>query len=321
MPKNKPVTESPEKNNSEENNQLQVIQNIQTAPAWWQTPISAAIGGAIGGYLCFAFEGLKKRAQSNQLISKASFHPKELLRGSTSFAMSVGSTSVAQFTIQRLLRNLPLYDDKSVTWNVGTAMASGMCGAFFSTMVENIILQQQLAKSGPSKAIRELFKQGYARPWLGLPELMVREGGFALTMLYLAFAVGEHIKSKTNNNALVYAGEIAVGVFGAALTHPFDTAATYKQKNLTTSKSAFMNIYAKDGIAGFYKGVGWRALLFTGCMLVIPYTEKKAGSALQEVSLFSTKPVKRQEAMDEKELKKIVEEQQSQLRGIIRSHS
>lgn len=298
----------------------QIVQSNQNTP-WWHTPISAFIGGAGGGFACFFAEGLKKRSQSNQPISLASFYPKELLRGSTSFALSVGTTSVAQFTLKRLLKNLPSYDDTSATWNVATAIASGMCGALFSTVVENIILQQQLTKSTPSKAISTLVKQGYVRPWLGLPELMVREGGFALTMLYLACVVSEHLKAKYNNEAVSHAGEIGVGVFGAFFTHPFDTMATYKQKNLTNTRTALKDLYAQNGFSAFYKGVGYRAMLFTGCMLIIPYLENKSAKALQDLSLFSSKQREHQQAQEIKMLKTL-EEQKRYIRTVVgHSHS
>jgi len=47
-----------------------------------------AVAGYIGGWICFAAEGLKKRAQTTG-ISPRHFLPTELFRGSTAFAGAV----------------------------------------------------------------------------------------------------------------------------------------------------------------------------------------------------------------------------------------
>ena len=251
------------------------------------TPVSAVFGGAAGGYLCFPFEGLKKRLQSGQPITASSFHPTELFRGSIPFATSVMAATVASMTLHKALQTRSWYDSSSPTCEAGSAMMSGALGAVVgSTPVENVILTQQLNKTGPFKAVRILFKQGISRPWLGLPELMMREAGFAGSMLWGGRAAKNVAYEKTQSEALSHVAEFGACILGAVITHPADTLATHKQKNngALSSSQAVKNIFQKHGLLGFFRGCSHRIFLFTGCAVLIPRIEKRAHDILEKVT-------------------------------------
>ena len=79
----------------------------KAATPWWHTPVSASMGGSAGAYICFPFEGMKKRWQTNQSIS---FHPRELYRGSTPFAVSVTLATITQMSFDAYFKSIPGYN-------------------------------------------------------------------------------------------------------------------------------------------------------------------------------------------------------------------
>ncbi|EKD91593.1 MAG: hypothetical protein ACD_29C00478G0008 [uncultured bacterium] len=249
-------------------------QDNQVAPKrsypWYYMPVSASFGGSTGAYINFIFEGLKKKAQSGQIYS---FHPRELYRGSVAFSGSVTLATVVQMSFNAFFKSIPGYDQTSVAWNTGSAIASGTLGALVgSTPVENIILTQQLNQVGPYKAVKLMLKQSITRPWVGYPELAMREAGFALTMLYGADAARQYVVKITGNEKQGFAAEIVFSLVGAGFTHPFDRVATYKQKHNGTlsTRQAWSEVFANEGLHGFFKGYQHRAFLFTGCAITIP---------------------------------------------------
>jgi len=264
---------------------------------WWNVPLSAGIGGCIGGYICYPAEAIKKKLQTKQVIWLTSQPVQknlyELSRGSTSFAASVTSATVFSMTARHLIQQLPGYDSNSTGWQAASAFGGGAVGAIFgSTPVENIILTQQLNKSGPWGTICKLRSEGIARFWVGLPEIAVREAGFAGIMLWGAGAAKKLVLEKTKNESYSQAAEIAVCVAGAALTQPADTIATRKQEAMNKegrplpSLEAIRSIYKDGGVKGFFRGLSGRAVLFTGCALIIPSVEKRVKNFINTGSIF-----------------------------------
>lgn len=266
---------------------------LVTNSVWWHNYVSSAAGGATGGYVCFPFEGLKKRMQTKQPIS---FHPKELYRGSSAFAVSVMLASFSQMAFYDQFKKLPGYDADSVAWNSGLAVMSGMLGAVVgSAPVENDILTQQLNKTNPFTAFRIMFKEGYTRPWTGLAPLMYRESGFGLTMLYGAEKAYNVVYNATGSAPLSVAAQMSAGIVGAILSQPGDTLATRMQRHGESLPQAVKSIRneglkevakseetaAESGMLSsawkkvkankaFFKGGSQRVFLFTGCAMIIP---------------------------------------------------
>ncbi len=250
---------------------------------FWITPISAAMGGASAGSGFFIFEGLKKKVQSGQQIS---WHPRELMRGSCSFATSVGTTAIVQISIDQKIKSINGFHTDSKLHNAGAAAVSGAIGGMFSTFVENTILAQQLGKCGPLVAVNSMFKEGVKRPFVGIAPLMCRELGFGLTMLFGAPEAGKYAAENFGEKARK-PGEIAAGIVGAYATQPFDTAATDMQKKGLTTWQAAKNVVQNKR---YFTAGGWRAALFTGCALTIPPATKKAEELLEMGVEASTKP-------------------------------
>lgn len=254
--------------------------------------ISSLLGGAIGALVCYPFEGLKKRLQSGQtltvrkdsLFAKGSpFHPKELFRGSTPFAASVTLATVTSMTFNRVLKNWPSSKAESSLSEAQCAFISGMLGAVIgSTPVENVILVQQLKKTTPFGAMKIMTKQGLTRPWVGLPELMIREAGFSFVMLYGASATELKVRSITNSDSFAFMGSLGLGVLGAIATQPFDTLATIRQKadGTITPIQAVSKIFQQNGSRGFFRGLSQRLFLFTGCATIIPRVESSISSMM-----------------------------------------
>ena len=256
---------------------------VDTRNKNWHVPISAAVGGGVGAFFCFPFEALKKKLQSDQSITRHSFHLPELYRGSSPFAISVTAATVASMTFRHVLQVMFGTDRSSTSREAATAIVGGMLGAVVgSTPVENVILAQQLNKTGPLKAVQILLKQGITRPWVGLPELAMREAGFAGVMLWGGRAAREKVYDWTQSQALSNIAEIGASLIGAAATQPFDTLATRKQKSdgALSSTQAIQGIYLKDGARGFFRGLSQRAFLFTGCALIIPRMENAVADVL-----------------------------------------
>ncbi len=241
----------------------------------WSVLLSAASGGATGAYVCFPFEAAKKMLQRG--VPLPFNRPLEFYRGSTSFSVSVTAATVAAMTFRHGLQQLPGYDSTSTPWAAFSAVFGGMLGATVgSTPVENIILYQQAHKCGPKVAIRELFVQGLFRPWVGLPELMMREAGFAGTFMWGGRAASAKVKQHTDSALIGGATELVVSLLGATCTQPFDALATLRQRHdgKLSSLDAIRLLKKTKGFRGFFGGLSGRAFLFTGCAVIIPRVEE-----------------------------------------------
>lgn len=243
-----------------------------------------ASSGAVAGLICFFFEGLKKRLQRGE-IAKSDFfnlnngkvlrvlHPREAFRGATAFSMAVALNSAVGLTFTKYLRSHPLYND-SEQHQMSTAILGGMLGACVaSTPVENTIVVQQESGKGPLAAWEHMLKQGVSRPLVGVRELMVREAGFIGSVMYFGPKTREVVVEKTHNQALGTLATIGVGAAGSLLTHPFDTVATWRQKQegKASISGACQELYRRGGVKAFYRGSWARIALFSGCLLTLDY--------------------------------------------------
>ncbi|MCF7852100.1 MAG: MC/SLC25 family protein [Simkaniaceae bacterium] len=258
---------------------------------------TSALGGFVGGFLCFPPEGLKKRLQAGGVDSSdfhiknfpngkvlRILHPLELFRGSVAFASAVMVASTTSMTFNALMKTHPSYDESSKIWGGASAILSGMLGAIVgSTPVENTILVQQVHKLGPSAAMQHMIKQSWTRPWVGVKELMFREAGFAGVMLFAGPETRRVVLDKTHSPSLAFAAEIIAGIGGSFLTHPADSIATYRQKldGKLSLSDAIKTMYKEGGMRTFFKGAIFRSMLFTGCATIIPRASKIADEILR----------------------------------------
>ncbi len=272
---------------------------------YYDTLVKDIVAGMAGGYLCFPFEGMKKRLQSGQLnrmdfqINNLSnkkllttIAPRELFRGSMPFSFSVTITTTISFACYRSLQGLPQYKE---SYEAGVAIASGAFAAVFgSTPVENTILVQQKRTVNPVGAVAYMLKRGVFSPWIGVKELMCREAGFAGVMFYAAPRARQIILKETNQPVLAFIGQLGTGIFGSLATHPFDTVATHRQnlEGKVGTIKAVKDLYQTGGLPAFYRGGTFRVFLFTGCALIIPKIQqvlqplgKNSASATTKISL------------------------------------
>ncbi len=260
----------------------------------WRTFFCPAFAGGLGATLCFPFEAIKKKCQTGQIRTVTDLgqlitrQPRELYRGCPAFAVSVTVATVSAMKFRDLLRDSPYYDSSSKAHEASTAVTAGILGAVVgSTPVENIILYQQKCQVGPLPAIKGMLRQRLTRPWVGLPELMAREGGFAGFMLFGVGAAREKVFEKTGNKGLAEIAGIGMGVVGATMTQPGDSTATFKQEQelmgrvTMSSRDAIKEMYRLGGLSRFFAGLGGRTFLFTGCAILIPRIEEKAQSIFQ----------------------------------------
>lgn len=243
-----------------------------------------ASSGALAGYTCFPFEGLKKRYQRKELQSSDFFNlkngrllnalrPPELYRGAVSFTSAVAINAGTGLTIAGLLKKLPFYDSEKETHVFATDMLGAAAGAIVaSTPVENTIVIQQSLKVGPIQAWKYMLSQGITRPWVGVAELITREIGFVgCTILYFGPKIRDHVQEKTNNAMLATLSYAGTGVVFAVLTHPADTLATWRQKRdgKITVIEGIKELHSSGGAKAFFRGVLPRIFLFTGCFSII----------------------------------------------------
>lgn len=258
-------------------------QKNQSTENYGNSLIAAGASGLAGAYASFFFEGMKKRLQSNQALPQfnLSLFPwiKESFRGSSSFACSLVPTSI----IQQMTHHY--FSNQNSSNEIAETIFSGALGGFASTMVENIVLQQQLKKCGPKEACSDLLSQGKTRLFRGLPLIMSREAFFGFSYLQGAKQAAHYA---TTNYGPEYAlpAKLMVGALGSLVSHPFDTVATTMQhRGYSKSKEAVKHLWRENGVKAFYKGGFARIGLFTTAMLTI---DEVQSTVLNELNGKST---------------------------------
>lgn len=248
----------------------------------------AAAGGQSAALTAFLFEGTKKRIQSGQsLPSLSKLGPlgwvRESFRGVSSFSGSLVPTCMLQTTVEYQLKQRNLTDTQA--GKVAENLISGAAGGFASTLVENIILSQQLNKTGPAAAIKNLLAEGPTRPFRGLPLIAGREAVFGFCYMKGATEAGNYAANHYGE-AYVMPAKLAVGIAGSIVSQPFDTMATTMQTNgYRNSSSAVKHLWQEKGSRAFFSGGLARVGLFTTAMLTI---EKVTQAGIDQCEKFNT---------------------------------
>lgn len=247
--------------NQEKSNKEQSTENLVNSL------VAAGTSGLAGAYASFFFEGVKKRLQSNQSLPQfqSNMLPwiRESFRGSGSFACSLVPTSM----IQQMAHQY--FSKQNSSNEVMETIFSGALGGFASTVVENIVLQQQLKKFGPKEAFSDLISQGKTRIFRGLPLIMTREAFFGFSYMQGAKEAANYATTHYGP-AFALPAKLMVGALGSLVSHPFDTVATTMQhKGYRTAGEAIGHLWAENKVKAFYKGGFARIGLFTTAMLTI----------------------------------------------------
>ena len=245
--------------NKQQNENIQTKQNNYT-----HSLVAGGFSGFGAGLACFWFEGLKKRAQSNQ--PSPNFFKlgprlwlRESFRGALSSALTNTPTSVAQQV------SAHFFEAQNITHTLAgktISMAfSGALGGISSTVIGNIVLEQQLKKISPKEALINLNAQGSTRIFKGLIPTMGRESVFGWCYLDAMPRAGNYATTHWGPYYSLPA-QIGVGIWGSLVSHPLDTVATCMQQFNCNIVSATKKLWQEDGVRSFYKGAGWRIGVF-----------------------------------------------------------
>jgi hypothetical protein len=238
--------------------------------------VSATAAGTVIAFSSFPAEGYKKHVQSGQLQR---FQP---WRGSLIFATNIIPTTAIQLTTDGYLQSY-MAKDAGNFQKLAASFYCGVQGAVFATVVENCILKQQINKTSPLTALREMTQQSYLRPWKSFSMIATRDGIFTAYMLY----GGNQVEDYVRNNISGYAAPVArlgLSLLGTAISHPFDMVGTYMQK---TEKPISIMQAAKDvvkdyGYKGFFRGYRSRVLMFYTFGTIIPFVKKHIDECIED---------------------------------------
>jgi hypothetical protein len=256
-----------------------------------ETPQNSLLANLFAGitvaYSCFPVQGLKKWWQSRQMgETLTSWRDYKLFRGSTFFAANVVPTTVIQLTTNNYIQANIINDSSSFYAKLFVNIICGMCGATFTTMVENVILRQQIMGKGPIAAVRNMLNQSILRPWKSYSLIATRDTLFTMNMFCVVPEVKKICQDRFHGNFwLESIARFGVGIIGTALSQPFDTMATRMQithqpmsireayldcrKNLTSISKK------ERPILCLYTGFFFRLIMFNIFSNVIPYVQKK----------------------------------------------
>lgn len=244
-------------------------------PSYQNTLIAATTSGFVGAYAGFFFQATKKRLQSAQTLPRITeLGPKkwcrETFRGSLSFSLCLVPTSVIQQMADEYCKRHNIADTR---W-IATCF-SGALGGIASTIVENVLLKQQLQNAKARDVIQTFFRESPARIFRGGQLIMAREAIFGYCYLSAAKQASDFATQKFGNSYALPA-QVMVGIAGSLISHPFDTmATTMQQHGYTKVSDAARHLCSTDKvIKAFYKGGLARIGLFTTTMIVIGETQR-----------------------------------------------
>ncbi len=247
---------------------------------------SSIVAGTAISYTTFPLEGYKKYLQSKQ---GTKFFP---FRGANVFAANIVPTNTVQWlTNQGLKQVMPQSHSLALGWLA--SFTCGVTGAITATFVENTIIRQQVLKTGPIHAIKDMLAVSPLRPWKSYLGISARDGIFTLCMMNVAPNAVRFAQEKFGLSPFVQGAAFCTATFiGAATSHPVDTIATNLQKSHEKKSYATVarEIYQEDGIKGFYRGFMFRLGLFTAFAAGLPYVKGLAEQAIDSVIVNKAKP-------------------------------
>jgi hypothetical protein len=243
------------------------------------------LAGTTIAFTCFPLEGLKKWWQSKQDgHTLSSWKNYRLLRGSTVFAINIIPTTVVQLTTKSSLKYY-LREESSLIEKIFGSALCGISGAICATFVENVIIRQQILKSGPMHALVEMLNISIFRPWKSFRLIATRDGIFTVSMFCILPELEKKIKKLFPDNYLtVILARFAIGFLGTVLSHPWDTLATrmqmtHERMSLKMAyKDALTNLTVnnkKRPLMCLYTGFIFRLALFNIFQVAIPYVKDK----------------------------------------------
>lgn len=241
-----------------------------------------ALGGTVEVIMMQPMVALKNALQEGRPIPT---HPKHLYRGLTMNILSMAPITASQFGTNRLIQQLMgKADGDPLTGfqRFSSAAIAGAASAFIASPSELVIIHQQ--KSGrtlTAETQQFLSKHGLLALRRGLLPAIGRETLYAAGYLGLFPILKEYLDANYSKQlppgaSLLIAG-ITGGFFGAACSHPFDTAKTrmqaymYSKPEYSTLRSTIHTIVAEGGVINLWSGLLPRMTRIIAACFILNY--------------------------------------------------
>ena len=246
--------------------------------------IAGGVSGFTGAFTTFFFAAGKKRRQSGQAFPSISeLGPRkwvrETFRGSIGNSVLLTPTAVIQQLSDQYWKQQGSANPSN---QIAATLFSGAVGGVASTVVENMLLQQQIKKASASQALISLYEQSPTRIFRGMQMIMLREAIFGWCYLSGVVQAGNYAAEHYGARYRMPV-QILVGMMGALVSHPFDTTATTMQQHgYTKTRHAVQHLLREpNAIKAFYKGGLMRMGLFTTGIIVVSNTRQAVMNQLQ----------------------------------------
>lgn len=199
-----------------------------------------------------------------------------LYRGTNARVIGIGlSVGVRVFVHDLLTKHVFKTNDLTLKQEAVTALSAGFFSAFLNTPMElGMTLQQTADPSKKSDNLLKIFKNiqsewGAKKALTGFSCIYGRDVIVTSGFLTLAPKFSKYISNEynINNHSSTLIGGTIIGTGLSIITHPLDTIKTFQQSNLRNTnykeglsiRASAKQIFEKNGISGFYKGLFFRA--------------------------------------------------------------
>eukprot|EP00040_Diaphanoeca_grandis_P025049 m.138360 g.138360 ORF g.138360 m.138360 type:complete len:508 (-) comp29986_c0_seq1:214-1737(-) len=273
------------------------------------TPVESRVKSFMVGMLAGSFETLllqpfvywKTVAQlsASESSMSAVWNLSNMYRGVVVNCASIGPISAVQYTGHKVLTSL--YEN---TYGKSSASAqlviSGLAGATSSVIVTPaellMISQQRLGGTVMSQYVDIVKSNGWAGLYRGWLPTLLRETGWTFGFLGLTPNLTKILQDdskffRSNGVAATAAASVIGGQVAAVVTQPFDTLKTLEQadRGMTREKrfsgmpQAARNLWATEGVSGFWKGISARSVRLTLAVFILGQTQETLTHKFTEV--------------------------------------
>jgi hypothetical protein len=225
--------------------------------------ISGGAAGLGAGFFVAPMEAIKVYQQTTLAKDRQYFSSKFIintLKTIPTFSGIFGAVCALEFSVNEQIKHQ--YGDKA-----GIA-ASAITGAAFLTSADQILYRKHLGQT-TYQAINDISKNNVIGLWTGFTPMVLREGMFVFSMLYLGPEIARVActdqKDKPDLTQRA-GGQLIAGLLTNTLSHPFDTIARAMQIKSKTEPHVRPSVFnAARGLAqnpaSFFRGLPPRLLL------------------------------------------------------------
>lgn len=262
---------------------------------------SAVIGATTGGLEAFIINPLvtiKTRLQNKQpvhwhwiLEGKKWDFTKFLFRGVQAHVFGMANIiSLRMLVRDQYIRRIYRTNAPTLKQETTAAFTGGMCSAFLTGPMELGMTLQQTAANKETKNFFQLFhditeKYGARKTLTGTACVAGRDGVVTAGFLTFTPQMSRYIslQYEMNEGSSAIISGAAVGTTCAVSTHWLDTIKSVQQKNLrdvpdknaSTISYVVKDIFTKDGVMGFNRGLFWRTMRVAPHVGIVAYFSEK----------------------------------------------